>query len=59
MHKASHAEFRLAGDEVPDPDMKHEFNSGGIEKISFKMVKEITVTKERALQNKILGYKKP
>ena len=59
MHKASHADLRLAGEDVPDPDLKCVLNSRGIEEISFKWVKEITIAKEQALQDMILHYNKP
>ena len=59
MHKASHPELRLAGDEVPDPDLIDTCQPGGIEKISFKWVQEITMAKEQLLQRMILNYDKP
>ena len=59
MHKASHPDLRLAGEEVPDPDLMHTSNPEGIERISFKWVKEITLRKEDALQKTILDYDKP
>lgn len=59
MHQATHEDMRLAGDEVPDPDLKHTFKPGGIEAISFKWIKEITMTKELTLQKKILEYPEP
>ena len=56
MHKASHGDIKLAGEKTVDVNLHKTFKPGGIEVVSFKCVKEITMAKEDALQAALLNY---
>lgn len=57
MHKASHDDIVLAGETLPDINLREILNPEGIEVVSFKCVKEISMDKEEALQAMLLKYR--